>query len=189
MREIVIKTVYREHGSHVVRLGNGTIHKFTSEKSARKFLAETNRFLTAKFFESNQILSELYSHVREIWIISPEIKERHQLDDQVHVLEATLKRSYSRSSWAAGNYFTFIDHTKFCQFAKVLIKFLRNVRHVSQTDTLRRHRLDRLFDQVHGIEMQLMNYGQLQAYEHFSTSKLNDINDTSYSERTHLRIA
>jgi hypothetical protein len=189
MREIIIKTVYREDGFHVVRLGNGTVHKFPSVKSARKFLATTNRFLTDRFFELNQVLSELYTHSREIWIISKEVREADQLESQVHGLEQILKRSHFRSSYAAGNYFTFIDLRKFCEHSKSLIKFFNSLRHIRQTDTLRRHRLNGLFDQLQRIQMQLLSYGQSEAHMLFDTDRLAHINDLTYTPTQHLKIA
>lgn len=189
MREIVIKTVEKEKGFHVIRLGNGTIHRFSSIRAARKFLAETNRFLTETLFKLNEVLSELYQHGREVWINSDEIRGADKFEIRFRTLEHYLKQSYMRACWAAGNYFVFIDLQKFCEQAKSLVKFLLQVKHVQQTDTIRRHKLDKVFSEVHGYEMQLLNYGQLQAYELFSTSKLNDIDDLSYSPKIHLKIA
>lgn len=189
MREIVIKTVYREDGFHVVRLGNGTVHRFKSEKSARKFLADTNRFLTSRLFELNQVLADLYRHGREIWIISGEVRESDQLEQTFAALADLLKRSYFCSGWSAGNYFTFINLRKFCERSKSLIKFFLSIRYVRQTDTLRRHQLEHLFSQIHGIEMQLLNYGQVEAFELFSIDKLSHIDDLSFSARSNLKIA
>ncbi|MCW5910979.1 MAG: hypothetical protein KIT62_07890 [Cyclobacteriaceae bacterium] len=72
MREIVIKSFSREKSEYVVQLGNGTTFRFKSEKATKKFLADTNRFLSEAAFQLNQVLTELYKHSREIWLVAPD---------------------------------------------------------------------------------------------------------------------
>lgn len=181
MREVLIKTFNREQGEYIVRLGNGTLHKFKSEKATKKFLADTNRFLTEFTYRCNSILVELYQHGREIWLIAPDFRSpiAHQS------LEHFVKQVYERSDWAAGNYFSFIDLRKFCDHAKSTIKVYRNVGRVATTD--RRHRLDCLFSQVQDLQIRLMNYGEAQCFSTFSTSTIEQISDTV--ENSKLRIA
>jgi hypothetical protein len=189
MREIVIKTVTKEEGYHIVRLGNGTVHRFTSDKAARKFLADTNRFLTGLLFNLNSALADIYIHGRELWIITDEVQERDHVNEQISALEFYLKQSIIRAPYKSGNYLAVIDLRKFCEHAKKLIKYLLNIKYVRQTDTLRKHKLENLFNQVHGYEMQLMNYGQLQAYAHFNTSAIEQLPFDFATSKTQLKIA
>jgi hypothetical protein len=174
MREVLIKTFTRENKEFVVRLGNGTIHKFKSEKATKKFIADTNRFLTEFTFRCNSILIEIYQHGREIWLIAPEFKSPHDHES----LEHFIKQTYERASWKEGNYFVFIDLRKFCDQAKATIKAYRNVGRVVDNDTIRRHRLDHLFSQVQELNMKLLNYGEADCFGTFSTSTIEDVVDT-----------
>jgi hypothetical protein len=181
MREVIIKTFYREDGEYVVRFGNGTLHKFKSEKATKKFLADTNRFLSEFTYRCNSILTELYQHGREIWLISPDFKnpKDHEL------LEHFIKQVYDRSCWKEGNYFTFIDLRKFCEHAKSIIKTYRNVGRVSKIDTIRRYRLDDLFSRVQGLQIKLLNYGEAECFGMFSVAHIEDVSDVA----TKLRVA
>jgi len=173
MREVLIKTFYRENSEYVVRLGNGTIHKFKSEKATKKFLADTNRFLTEFTYRCNSILIELYQHEREIWLIAPDFKV---VVDHTS-LEHYIKQVYARAMWKDGNYFAFIDLKKFCEFAKQAIKSYRNAGRVASTDTIRRHRLDHLFSQVQDLQIKLLNYGEAECFGTFATSRFEDMSE------------
>jgi hypothetical protein len=187
MREIVIKTLYREKAEYVVRLGNGTCFKFRSEKAAKRFLADTNRFLSEISFRLNQILIELYQHSREVWLVAPGFRIT-EVQSEISSLEHLLKQSYDRAGWKSGNYFVFIDLLKFCHRSKALVKILLNVKRISQADTIRRHRLNLLFDQVQECFLKLVNYGQADAFELFDTSKIEHVADV-IDFKTNLRVA
>ncbi len=182
MREVLIKTFTKENGEYIVQLGNGTIHKFKSEKATKKFLADTNRFLTEFTYRCNSILIELYQHGREIWLIQPDCKA---IDHSS--LEHFIKQAYDRSTWKEGNYFTFIDLKKFCDHSKALIKSYRNTGRISSTDTIRRHRLDHLFSQVQDLHIKLINYGEADCFGKFDTSKIEHLRDTISISK--LRVA
>jgi hypothetical protein len=187
MREIVIKTYYREKSEYVVRLGNGTCFKFRSEKATKRFLADTNRFLSETAFRLNQVLVELYQHGREVWLVAPDFKIT-AVQSEISSLEHNLKQAYDRAGWKSGNYFVFIDLLKFCHRSKALIKVLLNVKKISQADTIRRHRLNLLFDQVQHSYLKLVNYGQADAFELFDTSKIEHVSDV-IDFRTNLKVA
>lgn len=184
MREIVIKTFVREKSEYVVRLGNGTAFRFKSEKAAKKFLADTNRFLSEVAFQLNHVLTELYQHSREIWLVAPDFNLA-AAQSEILLLEHFIKQSYARADWKQGNFFVFIDLLKFCDHAKVLIKSLRNVKRISQADTIRRHRLDCVFDQVQTVYIKLINYGQSACFEMFDTSKIEYVSGVV----TNLKVA
>jgi hypothetical protein len=187
MREIVIKSFTRDKSDYVVRLGNGTAFRFKSEKATKKFLADTNRFLSELAFQSNQVLTELYQHSREIWLVAPDFNLA-SAQSEIMLLEHFIKQSYSRADWKQGNYYVFIDLNKFCDHAKSLIKKLRNVKRVAQTDTIRRHRLNCLFDQVQAIYIRLINYGQSACFEMFDTSKIKHLTDV-IDTTSNLKVA
>jgi len=185
MREVLIKTFYRVSGEYEVRLGNGTVYRFKSEKATKKFLADTNRFLSDVTFQLNNCLSEIYAHSREVWIVSTDHKLFH---DEISMLEHFVKQAYDRAGFANGNYFVFIDLKKFCDSSKSIIKSLLSVKYVRQTDTVRKYKLNCLFDQVQSIHLRLLNYGQSQCFQTFSTDRIEDLS-SAIDDKTKLRIA
>lgn len=186
MKEIIIKTVEKDKSWHIVRLGNGTEHRFPSIKQSRKFLADTNRFLTSVTFNLNATLIQLYTHGRELWIINEDVSYS-QIKDRFATLEHFLKQAWVRASFRDGNYFSFIDLKKYCEHAKDLIKYFKHIPSVGRADTLRRHQLDSIYDQINSTQMQLQNYGNREAYNLFNVSRIEMISD--YADSTALKIA
>ena len=186
MREVVIKTFSKQKGDYSVRLGNGTEHRFKSEKAVKKFLAYTNRFLSEVAFQCNSILIRLYQHGREVYLNSPDFNHI-QFRDSVDLLEHFIKQAYDRAGWKEGNLYVFIDLIKFCFNSKQLIKMLSNVSRVKSSDTIRRHTLDLMFSEVQSVFIKVNNYGEADCFTTFDTSSIENIADVVVS--TKLRVA
>lgn len=86
---------------YTVKLGNGTIHEFKSEKKCQSFLAKTSKFLTRKYNELNLIYSDVFTLYRQIYFYfdndkaNPKAKVyeiRRQINKSFIHIEETFER-------------------------------------------------------------------------------------------------
>lgn len=163
MKQIKLTAFSKYKTCYQVGLGNGTVHKFSNQKATQKFLVDTGKFLTTVLFTCNDILIELHSQCRELWLLSNKLSEDAQIKREIETLEHLLTLTIRRCDWDNGPYYVFIDLEKFCFFSKRLIKTLLSISTVQSTDTLRRYRLDSLFTKIYSEERKLNDYGQFEA--------------------------
>jgi len=99
-----------------VQLGNGEVELFTSEKSVKSFLAETNRKLTEITFELNEIYIDVFREYRQCYF--------HVESKKIPVLVAGIEKAFymalTRSNYDNGNYFIF-THLKYIADSLLLI--------------------------------------------------------------------
>ena len=171
MKQIRITNVSLTKDIYEVWLGNGTVHAFKNLKAANKFLVETSKFLTNCLFTCNDSLNELHTQARELWLLSDDPHTDRTVKSELENLSHFLSLSVSRAGWKNGNFYAFIDLQKFCFTGKRLVKTLQNIGTVKSTDTLRRYRLDAIFQKLHAEENKILNFGQLEAVKLFDATK------------------
>ena len=75
MKKIILKniggpdksSVYVNHKMYCIFLGNDLKEYFSSLRDAKKFMANTNRFLNSKLHELNHLYSEVFTQYRNAW--------------------------------------------------------------------------------------------------------------------------
>jgi hypothetical protein len=67
VRSITAKNIYHENGYYKIKLGNGSIHLFKSERKAQKYQHQVNRYLSDLCLSYNQLYSDLHQMYRELW--------------------------------------------------------------------------------------------------------------------------
>lgn len=97
---------YIKQNMYSVYLGNGVIEYFSNLKTAKNFLAITNKFLNSKLHELNYIYTLLFAEYRRIWFYFDRDTESHIL-----VLFAEIDKKFemciSRCGYTNGNAYTF----------------------------------------------------------------------------------
>lgn len=185
MKTVSIHTFVKSKNGYEVYLGNGTVHRFTSQKATSNFISHTNKFLNQELFTLNHILGEVYTHSRELWILSTTPDFDRKLKTYIEHIEHFINGAEKRSALKNGNYYVFIDLKKACEVFKVLIKHLQSFKVIQTTDTLRRHKLADLFHRVHLEAQRIQDYGQSEAFGFCDTSTIEDQSALTYS----LKIA
>jgi hypothetical protein len=174
MKTIALKSFLKTGNTYEIGLGNGTIHHFTNAKAANKFLSDTNKFLNDQLFTLNQIVIEIYPHIRTLWMLNDKYQFDRTASQFLDNIEHHLKQTVLRSSSKNGTYYVFIDMRKCCHALKMLIKHLQQFSTIKSTDTIRRYQLNGLFERVQTEYMNLENYSLISATTMINISRYED---------------
>lgn len=177
MKTILLKSFFKKDSHYEVGLGNGTVHRFTNKKAALHFLADSSRFLNERLFTLNQLLIDVYPHMREIWLLNCKAQFDRDSDKYIQHVTHFLKYAVDRSEGKSGPYISFINLRKASETLKILCKHLQTFDTVQRTDTTRRHKLNMLFERAQLELMKIQNYALNEAFNLVDTSRYEDQND------------
>lgn len=102
-----MNSVFINERKYLVQLGNGLNVLFSSRKKVDRFLSETNKFLTARMFDLNEILIDLIIIERRTWYYHKHSGEMLQVRNYINNVMKSLDMITERSGWENGNYFVF----------------------------------------------------------------------------------
>ena len=102
-------------------LGNEINISFPSEKKARKFLADTNRFLNIQLQELNQVYIQLFAEYRRLWFI---IDFESNIEDAFHDITKFFKKIVSHGTGENSNVYIYLDFIRLTNELKNVIEKL-----------------------------------------------------------------
>lgn len=144
---------------YTVYLGNATWHKVPSKRAAKKFLAETNRFLTAQMVELNEIYMFAFTQYRLAYFIFRNEKNGHKtnyshIERQVKYHLQTVEELFDRTFTVVGenkNAWSFINTFKICFALSEAIKALAEINR-SRNNTVVYYMINNYLDRIRSLE-------------------------------------
>ena len=157
-----------------VYLGNAVHKEFKNLKDAKKFLADTNRFLNFKLQETNSILVEVYGHYRRNWFYFSARKRAMDYKDMKKeiICEQAFKdieRSFNlmieRSHLNNWNHLIFSHFDKICNNFYQVIEVLKVI-NKSKSNAVDLHQLEMLYQRTCIVQDSIAKYGTVE-FERF----------------------
>ncbi len=161
------ESVYMKQRLYSVFLGNELTEYFSSHKAAKRYLAETNRFLNYKLHECNYLYSYIFNEYRKNWFYF--IADNAKSNSELRKLERSILTEFklidkafnlvvSRSHHINGNYFTW-HHLynvtgSMLGVIKILKYLMRTRKYYAESQ-----RLEILKSQTKRLYKDLKNYG------------------------------
>jgi len=142
--------------TYSILLGNEIKVSFSSEKKAKKFIADTNRFLNLQLQELNQVYIQLFAEYRRLWFI---IDFEENIEDSFHDINKYFKKLTKHGHSENSNIYVFLDFIRISNEIKTvtekLITFLKDTNNYSGANILSSLplRVDNILDAVN-------NYGK-----------------------------
>jgi hypothetical protein len=184
MKSIVLKHYSRVSGGYEVHLGNGTVHRFKSTRSAKKFLATTNDFLSEQLVILNEILTELYVFYRGQWLLTDKLIVDKEFETNLIIASDVMRGALSCCAMKDANLMVFVNLKKTTGMMKKIIKSFNAILTKRKNDTISKHKMTTLFRRVMSAEKDLSDYGQLDSYSLFDTEKYDALTDIIYKNQT-----
>lgn len=146
---------------YAIRLGNGTQHEFKNLKGAKKFVVETNKFLTQKYFDLNLLYSELQAKVLEVWLylLDSRFEKLQKLSSDCGYI---LHMAHYHSRRFEGNHWAFIDLRKICNYIQEIAMLLKAA-DKGQTNTFNLYNLNSIINRASLMLADLESYGRTKA--------------------------
>jgi len=170
MRKIVINDIiypdlnsnYTHRRKYCVALGNSTRVYFDNLKDAKKYLADTNRFLNNKLHELNYIYINVFAEYRKLWFYFAEKQmQRYEQDinETFKVIDFKFQNLYRVNYTVNGNYFAFLSLDKIARNIREVFSIIIEVQKAKKfyADAQRVYMFD---TQAHRIIMELKNYNK-----------------------------
>ena len=116
MKEIKLTGISTRNKKHTVTLGNGYQKSFSNLKSAKRYLAQTGRWLTFRLHECNSLNTQLYGHYRTAWFYLQHNKQtmnralietEQQCQRAFSEITNTMDLIIDRGHFENGNHFVF----------------------------------------------------------------------------------
>lgn len=155
-----------EHRKHYyVFIGSGRKFKFKSKRDGRRFLAETNRFLTSCVVAINDIYINVFREYRYCWFMCLNINggtrnnflmEEQTIRNNLHAVEEIFIRSLNTENRDA--FMIFINLNKLCMYLSesAALMIMLNKR---RNNTIAYHNLNAYKQRAIDIQLQLKEYG------------------------------
>lgn len=169
MKKINLKAYSKKDGQYYVYLGNGTAHQFKQDRQAKKYLADTNDYLTHKLFELHDIYIGIYSHYQNNWCYfmhdKPGNKHQFYNNDRaaLKALNSTMDAfniAIERANCTNGNHFVFSHLRAAIANLKQVLKVL-NWLNEARNNRKELYSYRNLFERILKVENDLSNYGQI----------------------------
>jgi len=166
MKTVHLKTIIQRGKSHEVFLGNGTRNAFANKKEAKKFLADTNRFLTKKLIDLNEIYYRAFVEYRQIWFLLYNVKQGKKTNYRED--EKTIKAGLDAvehffdkiaSSFSSTDYTVFIDAKKICLYLSEVLKCLVEL-NKRRNNTVAYYTLENLLSRVTTLANEINGYSK-----------------------------
>lgn len=175
-----------------VKLGNGTIHEFKSEKKCLSFLAKTSKFLTRKYNELNLIYSDVFTLYRQIYFYfdndkcNPKAKVyeiRRLINKSFSQIEETFERLSFSNCHQSTNQIQFIQINSIIE---TLLLVAVNIKSVNENKSYAstQVRAEFLINQLSIISNQIKSYSLDKATSYENTAA----NPALIHYKSHLKI-
>lgn len=160
MQKIKLIEITPGDGFYSVYLGNGTTHKFKSEKQARAFLAAAGKFLTSQLYNLHDIYGAILQKYNDCWAYMDRdaIKAR-KLREELQLCETSFERAVLRCGLKDGNAWAFIHLNHSIVNLKNVVKVLER-ENFKRSLAHQRYQLDNLFTRLQLVKNDLTTYGQ-----------------------------
>ena len=165
MKKVIINTlsagnktsIISRDRKHSISLGNGVNAVFTNIAAARRFLAESNKFLNHKLHDVNEIYIELITIFNRQWFALTWDQERDILEN-LEAFPRMRKIMVSRSGWDNGNHLVFKNLNVSLDYFDQVIKIL------ARSNKTRKRNIDNYYlncldTRIQLIRDQIENYG------------------------------
>lgn len=157
MNSIKIRVYTKTETGYKVILGNGSVSYFTKITETRKFIADTNRFLTDQLFYLNELYTKTYNLYRVIWMIEDKYGNILTIEEKLDSANRCLTKAYRRSNFKDGNELVFINMIKAIRFLKEVLENERII-FKKRSDTYNIYRIDTIEENINRVNLQLKNY-------------------------------
>lgn len=171
MKKVCITHIAKEQENYVVYLGNGTIHSFSSTRLAKKFLAETNEFLTQTLYEARTVFMDTWNKYQSAWGFfmhnKKSMSSKMSMDDQscrslLTQVEKSFNMIIERGHFPNGNYFVF-SHLFFAISSQKRILKVLNEMYASRSITTEIYACNNLYKRLMNLEGDVKNYSEIKA--------------------------
>lgn len=174
MRSIQIGTdeIGKTLEGYAIRLGNGTQHEFKNNKAAIKFVVQTNKFLTQKYFDLNLLYAELQGKVLEVWLylLDSRFEKLQRLSSDAGYI---LHMAHYHSRRFEGNHWAFIDLRKIANYIQEIAILLKEA-DKGKTNTFNLYNLNSIIERANLILADLNSYGRLKAVAMFDIQNIEE---------------
>lgn len=165
MRTVHLSKITPTDKGHNIALGNGTRTSFANKKDAKKFLADTNRFLTHRLIELNEIYSNAFVQYRQLWFTLSNSRRgtRTSYKEDEKTIKAgldTVHHFFDRISGAGygfDDYMVFVDCRKICLFLSEVLKCLVHL-NKKRNNTVQYYSLENMLTRCVQISEEISNY-------------------------------
>ncbi len=149
-----------------VKLGNGAIHEFSSEKKCKKFLVKTSKFLTNRYNELNLIFADIFTLYRQIYFyFDNNRKTRHSdlyelrrsINRQISYSETLFEKLTFTSCHSSSNSFAFLELNAILHS---LIEIIISIKRINENKSYAatQVRCDFLLNQLQTIRTSIQNF-------------------------------
>lgn len=161
MQKIQLSVVkFTEENGYSVYLGNGTTHYFTSEKLAKRFLANASKRLSTLLYNLHDIYDVLQHKYNDCWAYMDKqpVKAR-KIREELQAAETSFEAAVSACYREDGNTWAFIHLLKAIHSLMLIVKQLER-ENFKRSLAHQRYQFDNLFSRLQTIEADLTTYGQ-----------------------------
>ena len=160
------ETIRHDDGIYSIYLGNGHKQSFHSQRNAKQFLSETNRFLNQKLYELNFLYIDTFTEYRKAWVYFSSHKSNSKiafmdLENKCRRLMQDIDRAFelmvNRSSWTNGNYQVFTNFRHIVASQYDLLNQLINL-YTSKSDGLQKYQVMHVIKQLETLELEVKKY-------------------------------
>lgn len=151
---------YLERKKYSVYLGNESRNSFNSLKDAKKFLAETNRFLNNRLHELNYLYGNIYQEYRKAWFYFESDKSIEiSLIDIFQGIDKSFVLAVNKCRGSNGNHFTFKHLIYICKNLKDIALKLRKLM-INRKYYVEVQRLEMFIKALKNVDFELNSYGK-----------------------------
>ena len=166
MKTINIKKKRISDSPKNVSLGNGKRLQFTSKRTAEKFIADTNRYLTKTLIILNMAYADIFREYRILWLVGANTNSGNttnygeiekKIRDHLHTADFLFDK-FNHTSYGSGDpFFAFIDLSKAAFFLKEAAQEITIV-HRKKNNTAALYNCQILSDRCESVMNKLNNY-------------------------------
>jgi tetrahydromethanopterin S-methyltransferase subunit G len=176
MKIVTINKYHKKNGSYVVFLGNGTCHKFSQDRQAKKFLNTTSKFLTSILYDMRYTYSQIEVQYNRNWgyflhdkktMTSKRSLEDNFCKETLRGIQDQFDLIVERCEFTNGNYFAFQKSISIIKECKRVVHTLDKL-HKSKSNAVDRYEYDAIFDRLTQLETKINNYTEREAHELFT---------------------
>lgn len=152
----------KAHHLYTVHLGNGTTVFFPSDRVARAFQADVDRFVSAHLNDCNFMLVEAFSAYRYAWFLLDRTKIPRAEDQAREYIESawmSMDKALAQASGANGWVMAWRQLAQAVASVRLLALLLRDL-HRSRNNPVERARMELLIKRSTGVLDELRHFGQ-----------------------------